>query len=87
MPWITVNTDIDIDEFLNECSSYDIEYMIECFIEDGYLDKTHSKKNKKTIVTNNDFQWKNTIEKLILNRHQLTVDEENLITRISQKLV
>ena len=86
MSWITVNADIDIDEFLSSCHRKDIKYIIECLVEDGHLDE--SVIRKETIQnTISDIGWEINVEKLKNNKHLLTIDEENLILNITNKLI
>jgi hypothetical protein len=75
MSWITLDVDIDIDEFLSNCSKKDIKYIIECLIEDGHLNQEVLKENLK--VSEQNHEWDNVIQKLQNSRHQLTLEEEN----------
>jgi hypothetical protein len=86
MTWITVNADIDIDDFLSSCHRNDIKYLIECLVEDGHLEESVINKNKNhnTVL---DFDWEEKIEKLKSSRHHLSIEEENLIIKISDRLV
>ena len=84
MSWITLDVDIDIDEFLSNCSSKDIEYIIKCLIEDGHLDKREVEKNKNSPQ---ETEWDNYINKLKHGKYQLTVEEEQLILKICNKIV
>lgn len=85
MSWITLDVDIDIDEFLSNCSQKDIKYIIDSLIEDGHLDKKIIDIEKKKSVLDND--WQDSLDKLKNNRHRLTVEEENVIQKICDKLI
>lgn len=84
MSWITLDVDIDIDEFLSNCSKKDIEYVIKCLVEDGYLDQNIIQDKKKS---NKDDYWTECLNKIKDRRHQLTIEEENYIIDLSNKLV
>lgn len=85
MSWITLDVDIDIDEFLSNCSKKDIKYIIDCLVEDGHLDKKIIDIEKKKSVFDND--WQDSLDKLKNNRYRLTVEEENVIQKICDKLI
>ncbi len=83
MSWITLDVDIDIDEFLSNCSKRDVDYIIQCLREDGHLDQNVIDNKKST----KDNDWENSLDKLKINRHQLTVEEENILLKICDRLV
>jgi len=83
MSWITLDVDIDIDEFLSNCSKWDVDYIIQCLREDGHLDQNVIDNKKST----KDNEWENSLDKLKINRHQLTVEEENILLKICDRLV
>lgn len=85
MSWITLDVDIDIDEFLSNCSKKDIKYIIECLVEDGHLDKKNIDIEKKKSVFNDE--WENSLNKLKNNKHRITVEEEKVIQKISDRLI
>lgn len=86
MSWITLDVDIDIDEFLSNCSKKDIQYIIECLIEDGHLDKKVLDKDKIKLNIVDD-EWESSLNKLKTRRHQLSIGEENYIINLSNRLV
>lgn len=74
-----VNADVDIDEFLSACDTKDIQYIIECLREDGYL-------------VNNDLLERRTemddvLLKIINSQIQLTIEEEAILKIIANRLV
>jgi hypothetical protein len=88
MPYFTQELDIDIDEFLDECTGREIKEVIESLEDRGHI------KPNSSLFSNNDNQpnhdvsdWTNMLLKIMDNKHQLTVEEEQLITKISKKLV
>lgn len=83
MSWITLDVDIDIDEFLSNCNKKDIEYIIECLVEDGHLDKKVLKPKK---IVSSDEDWNLAIEKIKNRKYLLTNDEEKAILEITQRL-
>jgi hypothetical protein len=82
MTWISV--DIDLDEVISSLRKKDIEYLIECLIEDGHLDKRFPNDNEPMHFE--ELDWRRRIENLKLNRHRLTKEEEQTILTIAEKL-
>ena len=82
MSWITV--DVDIDEFLNNCSESEIKYILKFLADDNRVEEFTTNKNKENAF---DFECDETVSKLLNNRHQLSKEEENLILNICNKIV
>jgi len=57
--------------------------LIQCLREDGHLDQNVIDNKKST----KDNEWENSLDKLKINRHQLTVEEENILLKICDRLV
>ena len=84
MAWITVDVDLDLDEILGNCRQKDIKYIIECLVEDGYLNKEVLNTNKKTP---SEDDWELKVEKLKKHKHQLTSEEESIIIKLADRLI
>jgi hypothetical protein len=83
MPYI--NVDIDLGTIYDDLSSSEKDYLVDWLKEDGHIEEPEvnefpSSENYK------DDDWVETIQKLAKNRHQLTLEEEELIKSISNKL-
>jgi|APSaa5957512576_1039674.scaffolds.fasta_scaffold06132_6 hypothetical protein len=76
-----VDVDVDVDEFLDNCSDYDITDIIEWLTDEGHLEKG-------TVLRNaNDTIWNDEIRKLYDATHLLTSEEEEVILKITKKLI
>ena len=82
MAWITV--DVDIDEFLNNCSDSDIDYILKFLADENKVEEVVKNRNKENTC---DFEWDDSVSKLLNNRHQLSKEEEELIIKICNKIV
>lgn len=82
--------DIEIDDFLTECSSYEIKNLIKYLIEDGYDEEILNELNRQKKLKPSFYSNKNIDESLIKiqNSHiQLTLEEEQQIYQIANRLV
>lgn len=80
MPYFSTEIDLDVDEFLSECSSSEIKELIECLQEDGYI-------RKESIIEEDsmnllDEEWLTVTNKLNTLRLRLSVEEEQTIKDI-----
>jgi len=87
MPTFYEETDFDIsvDDFLEECSSFELEEVIDYLEEMGYL-KNHKRTpdGNPAGIFEEEFQEK--IQKILESRHRLTLEEEEVIKKISDRL-
>jgi hypothetical protein len=86
MPSFYEEAEFDIDpcDFLDECNSREIEDIIEYLEENGYL-KNHDKSYTKAGgLLEEEFQER--IQKISESRHRLTLEEEETIKKISERL-
>jgi hypothetical protein len=82
--YLRQNIDIDVDEFMESCCSYEIDDVIDWLEVNGHLPETvHISEDKKNLM---DIEWDKAIEKLHSNRTQLTVAEEEFIKTIANRL-
>jgi hypothetical protein len=81
--WIETEAEMDIsvDDFISECSNRDIEKLIEALREDGYL-------APKDFLTESfqDLELQQALSKIAHFRMQLTVEEEELIKKIGNRV-
>jgi len=76
-----ISMDVDIEDFLYECSSREIEEVIKWLEESDYI-KPHNIVDEGSVM---DIEWSNTVSKLQTLRQRLTVEEEELIKSIVNK--
>lgn len=77
------NVDIDIDDFISSCSSYDIKILIKALEEDGYLEEYLEENNTPVSTIENEFN--DIINKISDNRLLLTNEEEEILRKISNR--
>lgn len=79
--------DIDIDpsDFVDKCSSSEIEELIDILIKDGYLKRTARPVSETEEDNLMDSTYKNAIEKLLDKRIYLTLEEEQFIINLANK--
>lgn len=82
MPYL--NFDVDIEDFLNECSDRDIENIITYLIEDGVLHE------KEIFVISQDGslyeqEINGILQKINKNKLQLTIEEEETLRKIANR--
>jgi len=84
MPSFTsyVETDIDVDEFIDNCSDEDIDEIIQILLEHGRISKLFT--TSKVQLYTEQF-WVETLNKLITNRLSLTNEEIETIENISKR--
>jgi SOS response regulatory protein OraA/RecX len=87
MPTFYEETDFDIgvDDFLEECSNFEIEEVIDYLEEMGYL-KNYKRSEGGTPVGILEEEFQERIKKLSESRHRLTLEEEEIIKKISDRL-
>ena len=83
MPYI--NVDIDLDEVYDGLSSSEKNHLVDWLKEDGYIEDPETNEFPSSENYKDD-EWVGIIQKLAQNRHQLTLEEEELIKSISNKL-
>lgn len=79
---VEADIDIDVEDFIYECSYRDIEKIIQILVEKGKLPKTLEKSQNLTL---NEKMWYETTEKLRCNRLTLTNEEIEYIENISKR--
>jgi len=78
--------DIDVFEFLDECSKSDIRDIIDYLIDNDYISSKHkhSFKNDNNICAT-ESMFEDEISKLHNNWNRLTKEEEELILSITKR--
>ena len=87
MPTFYEETDFDIsvDDFLEECSRFELEEVIDYLEEMGYL-KNHKRAEGGGPIGILEEEFQEKIQKISESRHRLTLEEEEIIKKISDGL-
>lgn len=80
-----VSVDIDIDDFLSNCSSWDIKQIIESLIEDGHLPETVITKVSKHQMTPGEELHMENCQKIADKYYQMSNEETALIEQLAKK--
>jgi len=88
MPYFNTEVDIEVEDFLSECTPGEIHDIIEYLREEGHLNNGSGENLIPTQEMNVlDFEWAEVINKLSGNaRLSLTTEEEDLIRKIANRL-
>ena len=82
---VEAEIEVTVDDFLSECSQRDIQKLIDALREDGYLSPSEIVTAENPNIM--DLEWGDVIAKLSRARLQLTVEEEETIKRIANRVV
>ena len=80
-----VSVDIDIDDFLSSCGSYDIKKIIEALIDDGHLPETVITKVSKHQMTPGEELHKEYCQKIADKYFQMSNEDTALIEELAKK--
>ena len=76
--------DIDVDEFVDSCSSREITQLIDYLEQEHYI-KADSRLNAEKQMSVGETFYVEAIEKLLDKYHMLTREEEELIIKLSKR--
>lgn len=80
--------DIEVDDFLDSCSEYEINEIIDWLDDNCYIDKkTVAVTNGNNAIGVLDYEWNTVITALSDKRLSLTSDEEELIKNIVKRFI
>lgn len=85
MPEFETYVDVSVDEFLSACSSREIEKLIDCLIEDGYLTSNAVKNQEPTLLNIIEMEWEVVLDNLKQKRLMVSNEDEEIIKLISKK--
>ena len=82
------DVDIDVDDFISECSSDELRELIEALDDDGHLSdhgyaKVKSRENETRGVAADEFY--NAIRALSNNYHNMPTEKTDLIVSLAKK--
>lgn len=69
--------DIDPIEFIEQCTSFELGQLVDILIRRGHLDQASSA---------NEEMFNESLYKIIENKHRLTIEEEEIIEKIANRL-
>jgi hypothetical protein len=78
---VEAEVDVDIEEFVDECSDREIQILIRYMVEEGKLTGYGPSQN----LSVNETIWYETIEKIRSNRLTLTDEEIDIIENIAKR--
>lgn len=85
-----VYVDIDVDDFYDEMSSFDKREMVELLDNDGFITQDEYDDGDDEFKIENpnvlDEMWGDVIKKLFHGRIQLSLEDEETIRKIANKL-
>ena len=88
MTWVRI--DVDLDEVYNEMSRNDKRDMAEWLHEDGILESHPNSEIRKLVRGDNEspgeYEFRNDLVKLWNGHYQLTIEDQEIIKKIANKL-
>ena len=84
-----INVDIDLDDVYDDMSHYDKEQMAEWLEKDGFCTVGEDDNEDDFQIENPNIMddiWTEVVKKLFNGRLQLSLEEEEIITKIANKL-
>jgi hypothetical protein len=78
-----INYDIDVEEFLDECSHYEIEEIIDVLKERGWAIGHQSSE----LPSVNDNLFERDLDRLLRNKLLLTIEEMELLEKIASRFI
>lgn len=80
-----IHVSIDIDDFLSNCTSYDIKYIINALIEDGHLpENVITNSNNNPLLPGEEFHME-YCSKIASRYYQMTKEETDFIEQLAKK--
>jgi hypothetical protein len=83
MPEFRNYVDIDPSDYVWECSKSEIKELIEVLNEKGYISTSSGVIGEDNLM---DLEYKNALDKLYSKRVYLTLEEEEIIKKIANRL-
>lgn len=83
---VDVDVDIDVDEFLDDCSDKEIQEVVEWLKDEGHLEDNNARTPVDPTDNIMDIAYKEAINKLYNKRINLSLEEEEFIINLANKL-
>jgi hypothetical protein len=85
MPYFTPDIiEIEVEEFLCSCNSYEIKEIIEYLIEDGHIE-LQQVVGSNTSTSLLEYEFNEMLQKIQENRIRLTKEEDALLKKIADR--
>ena len=78
---VTVDFDVDVNEFLEDCDSYEIDNVIDWLKEKGHIKDTHIDKQ----VCATELEFIEALDKLCTKWNVLSKEEEAFIVNLAKR--
>jgi hypothetical protein len=85
MPEFESYVDVDVDEFVSSCSKREIQELIECLVEDGYLPKNVIGTSPNENLGTYESIFNENLDKLKEKYYSLNSEDEQVIQNIFKK--
>ena len=85
MPEFSTNVDVDVYEFISECSKREIKELIECLVENGHINESSMITETSKNPTLMEIEHIETCSKLASVYHRMTTEECDVLKQISSK--
>ena len=88
MPEFDTYVDVDVDEFWSECSTREKEELIDMLVDDGWVVRTSPKGTDpgNNLPSLPELMWMEMMNKITLSRNQITIEEQELLEKIYNRL-
>jgi hypothetical protein len=78
---VTVDFDVEVDEFLEDCDSYEIDNVIDWLKEKGHIKDTHIDRQ----VCATELEFIEALDKLCTKWNMLSKEEEAFIVNLAKR--
>ena len=78
---VTVDFDVEIDEFLEDCSSYEIDEIIDWLKDKDYI--KHTNTDRQVCAT--ELEFIEALDKLYTKWNMLSKEEESFILNLAKR--
>jgi len=87
MPEFETYVDVDVDDFLSECSPREKEELIDALVEDGWVVRVAPKGviPEERLPSIPEIEWQEMCNKLSTIRHMISFEDEETIKQILKK--
>lgn len=87
MPEFETYVDVDVDDFLSECSPREKEELIDALVEDGWVVRVAPKGviPEERLPSIPEIEWQEMCNKLSTIRHIISLEDEETIKQILKK--
>lgn len=82
---VDVDLDIDVDDFLSECSNREIKELINALIEDGHLNKNPLVLDPKAKLSAAEEEYINKLHVISSKYYSMTEEELEMIDKLYNK--